>query len=391
MKITSIPLLLVVSMVGTVSAQNQNDNCLDLETSCLTTEGTSCRFIPQLKADKCGLQTVTVEATWCNNTGKHQRITTESTLKLSGGAISSINNGNQKVLPVPSGVLSRGECDEESWTFQINNCKQSFNYEVNVKTADSQCRGFFFTRQMKTLCKSGGEVTCTLPNGTRCEDYDGPSLKTISEPGCDPIACIDQSPESCKQDLNYGFTARNRVGQPLDFDLSSPQVANSKVAWKIVQPNDVNFGNLPGNSDRTWYFKKEDVNICRVIPSASLNVRGNIIDTQNNNKKDPDYQFCFNFVNQKVRKFDNGVKLPFCSDIGPVGELPNTSNSNSASASASTASARSGKGKGKGESKSKGKGKGGPTTPPTTTPPVPCPAVIPGSPSEVKPRGNDEL
>jgi hypothetical protein len=153
-----------------------------------------------------------VEATWCNNTGKHQRITTDSTLKLSGGAISSINNGNQKVLPVPSGVLSRGECDEESsWTFQINNCKQSFNYEVNVKTPNSQCHGFFFTRQMKTLCKSGGEVTCTLPNGTRCEDYDGLSLKIISELGCDPITCIDQSPESCKQNLNYGFTARNRV------------------------------------------------------------------------------------------------------------------------------------------------------------------------------------
>ena len=133
------------------------------------------------------------------------------------------------------------------------------------------------------------------------------------------------------------------------------------------------------------------MNICRVIPSASLNVRGIIIDPQNNNKKDPDYQFCFNFVNQKVRKFDNGVKLPFCSDIGPVGELPNTSNSNSASAS-SNVGARSGNGlpppvpnptpscKGKGQSKSRPTYCENDPNQPTT--PAPCPAVIPGSPSE---------
>lgn len=368
MKITSIAFLLA-SLAGSISAQNQDDKCLDLETSCVTTEGTSCRFIPQKKADKCGLQTVIVKANWCNNTGKHQRITSESALTLTGGAIASINNGAQKVLPVPTGLLTRGECDEEEWTFQINNCKQFFNYEVNVKTADSQCRGYFFTRQMKTLCKSGGDVTCTFPDGRACADYNGPPIKIIDTPGCPSITCIDQPASECKKDLTYGFTVRNRVDQPLDFDLESPQIANSKVAWKIVQPNNVNFRNLPGNDDRSWFEKKENVNTCRVIPSASLNIRGNIIDVKNNNKKDPDYQFCFNFENQKVRKFDNGTKLPFCSDIGPVGPLPSGGSSNS------------GKGKGKGKG---GKGKGGGT-------PTPCPAIIPGSPSEPKQRGNDEL
>ena len=215
-----------------------------LETSCKISEGFPCRFIKQQKPDKCDLQTVTVKANWCNNTGKHQRITTESALKLTGGAI-----GGQKVLPVPTGLLSRGECDEEEWTFQINNCKQFFNYEVNIKTANSKCRGFFFTRQMKTLCKAGAELTCTLPNGTSCANYNGPPVRTIAEPNCPVIKCIDQPEAFCKQNLNYGFTIRNREDQPLDFDLDSPQIANSKVAWKIVETNNNNFADLSGDNN----------------------------------------------------------------------------------------------------------------------------------------------
>jgi hypothetical protein len=356
MKITSITFLLA-SLVGGISAQNQDDTCLDLQTSCVTIEGTSCRFIKQQKADKCGLQTVTLKANWCNNTGKHQRITTESALKLTGGAI-----GGQKVLPVPTGLLSRGECDEEEWTFQINNCKQFFNYEVNIKTANSQCRGFFFTRQMKTLCKAGAELTCTLPNGTSCANYNGPPVRTIAEPNCPVIKCIDQPEANCKQNLNYGFTIRNREDQPLDFDLDSPQIANSKVAWKIVETNNNNFADLSGDNNRSW-SKTQTANICRVIPSASINIRGNISNAKRGyrNEKDPDYQFCFKYVDQKVRKFDNGTKLPFCSDVA-FGQPPRAS--------------AKGKGKGKG---GKGKGKGG------GEPPVPplCPVIVS--------QGNDEL
>ena len=63
-----------------------------------------------------------------------------------------------------------------------------------------------------------------------------------------------------------------------------------------------------------------------------------------------------------MRKFDDGTKLPFCSDIGPVG-LP----------SVADADADSGRRKNRSPSKkspSKGKGgKGG-------KPPTPCPAII---------------
>ncbi len=102
---------------------------------------------------------------------------------------------------------------------------------------------------MKTLCKAGAELTCTLPDGTSCADYDGPTVRTIAEPNCPVIKCIDQPEGTCKQNLNYCFTIRNREDQPLDFDLESPQVANSKVAWKIVEPNSVNFSDLSGNNN----------------------------------------------------------------------------------------------------------------------------------------------
>ena len=86
-----------------------------LETSCTTPEGLSCRFIPQKR----------LKHVVCNNTGKHQqRITAEFTPALSGRTLSSIGNGGQKELPVPMELLSRGECDEEQLTFQINNYKQ---------------------------------------------------------------------------------------------------------------------------------------------------------------------------------------------------------------------------------------------------------------------------
>ncbi len=62
------------------------------------------------------------------------------------------------------------------------------------------------------------------------------------------------------------------------------------------------------------------MNVCTTIPSASINVRGNLIDPDTN-EKDPGFKFCFDYQSQKVRKFARdleGNRLPFCSDIGEV-------------------------------------------------------------------------
>ncbi len=113
------------------------------------------------------------------------------------------------------------------------------------------CRGYYFGRQMKTICRTSGNVECTLGDGTKCVDYTGPILKTLKKDGCDDITCIDQTPESCRQDIIYDFTLQNRNDQKVKFDLTSPQIANSKVAWKIVGNNKANFADcVPGETSK---------------------------------------------------------------------------------------------------------------------------------------------
>ncbi len=122
-----------------------------------------------------------------------------------------MNNGKPVVRPVPTSTLANGECDEQTWTIPINNCKQFFNYELNVKTDVNDCRGYHFERQMKTLCRAPGEVDCTFADGTKCEVYTGPTLKTITKEGCPDITCIDQTPESCRQAV-LPMTLNCRIG-----------------------------------------------------------------------------------------------------------------------------------------------------------------------------------
>jgi len=193
-----------------------------------------------------------------------------------------------------------------------------------IKTTDKNCRGFEFKRQMKSICKTRGSVKCTLgdssgPTAIQCQDYEGPTFKIIQKEGCPDVKCVDQSAVSCRKDITYEFNLRNFNGQKVKFDLKPPQIANSKVAWQIVDNNQEHFSDLGPEGSRAWSQRKTNVNICRVIPSASINIRGNVIDPKTD-KKDENFQFCFSFENQNVRKFDqaNGKKFPFCSEVYPI-------------------------------------------------------------------------
>lgn len=270
----------------------------------------------QNKEGVCGREFINISATWCNESGRTLNVKSDSKIKIAGPAIGSMNNGNPIVHYIPVSSLGDRKCKTASWRLQINNCEAFFFYEVDIKTTEKKCGGYFFARQMKAICDVHGDITCSLADGTPCEDYDGPIIKTIEEAGCKTIKCIDgETPKSCRQSIDYKFTINNKVDQSVKFDLSPPQLANSKVAWEIVEPNDQNFLPLYRNSKVSWILRKSNVNVCRVIPSASMNVRGNIVDADK--KNDQNYQFCYDYAVQLKRKFDNGKKLPFCLDISP--------------------------------------------------------------------------
>ncbi len=52
----------------------------------------------------------------------------------------------------------------------------------------------------------------------------------------------------------------------------------------------------------TFSHVREKVNVCKVLPSATLNLRANVLDPKTN-KKDPDFRFCFIFDSWKAVKF----------------------------------------------------------------------------------------
>ncbi len=99
---------------------------------------------------------------------------------------------------------------------------------------------------MKSICRIGGEVDCTLANGLKCENYSGPLTKTFpATDKCPEVKCIQGTLDQCKQDVTYDFKLTNRFNdQTVKFDLESPQIANSKVAWRIVEPNKSRFAPL---------------------------------------------------------------------------------------------------------------------------------------------------
>ncbi len=111
---------------------------------------------------------------------------------------------------------------------------------------------------MKSNCNVEGNIECFLEDGTPCGEYNGPRLITsIEAPGCPAITCIDETRESCRQDVRYTFTLRNkdRPQRSVVFDVKHPKISNSMVAWKIVEPNKVHFEPLQAlTGDRKFRF-----------------------------------------------------------------------------------------------------------------------------------------
>ncbi len=209
------------------------------ETNCFADDGTSCRKIRQKRQDQgCGRQKVTISSKWCNFTNKNRRIYENQgpILTLTGPAATSLN-GKQNVIFSPRGLggdIDRNECQNKSWTTSIDTCKPFFNYEVNVFASDidqPQCRGYKFERQMRSMCKLNGSVSCTVldgkngGSGTPCEEVKA----------CDYFEGDDKAP-GCFHDVRYDFVYNNNNNQPVRFDLEGEKVTRALVAWKPV-PN----------------------------------------------------------------------------------------------------------------------------------------------------------
>ncbi len=160
------------------------------------------------------------------------------------------------MLPFNTTSLANGECGEETFEATIDPCKPFFNYEINLKTEEKDCRGYYFgRREIKSRCEVESDIECTLEDGTYCEEYGGPEIVVSQQKpgsGCPAIQCILDTPESCLQDVEYKFTVYNRNGRqhPILFDLKHPKIANSKVAWKLVKPNKKHFERLEGGLSR---------------------------------------------------------------------------------------------------------------------------------------------
>lgn len=374
--------LLLTSIAGTVSAA-VHVNIQECESD---TTGTKCGAIPQLTKDQCSTEGVSLKIEYCNRCGKKITVTNDSVVNLTGGAVTSLNGGNPRVLSLPTGPLDPGRCREAEFDFPISNCKPFFNVEVIVQTRPNECRGYYFDRKMKSICKTGGTVECTT-QGQSCENFKPPIITytdDVISDFCPKIECINRSRADCQKEVVYDFDLTNNNDQLVTFDLTPPEIANSKVAWKLVEPNSQNFAPISGNNKRSWTERKS-VNTCRVIPAASINVRGNVMGKKETTKKDPNYKFCFKFNSFKKKNFDkpDGSKYPHCDDVRPV-EVPCPTPPSPAGALPPS--------KGTGSpSKGKGKGKGGPPPPP---PKCFCPQVVTSSKSDIDATtadGNDEL
>ncbi len=243
MKIAYISVALFFSMAtywDKATAQETFDGeCLYTETECFADDGTSCRKIKQERLDKgCGEQQITIKAKWCNFTNKNRRIYENQgpALTITGPA-ATILNGKKHVTFSPDGLggdIDKNECQGETWTTSIDTCKPFFNYEVNVFANDidqPQCRGYNFERQMKSLCKLQGSVSCTVLDGKN---------GGVGTPCADVRACTynkgDDKASECFQDVRYDFLYTNHNNQSIRFDLEGEKVTRAMVAWKPV-PN----------------------------------------------------------------------------------------------------------------------------------------------------------
>lgn len=294
MKIVLLLIFLGASAVPTISG---NGDCLETTTSCIADDGRECRWIKQLKKfENCGRKRITIRSEWCNYTGEDRTIYEDQgpVLKLTGPAVGSLNKGNPLMLSANGlgMILRNGECDAEQWKADIDTCKPFFNYEVNIfasSTSSKQCRGYNFARQMTPICKLKANIDCTVLDGknggkgTPCEEVERCTI--VGDDFVNGISTECTCPE-CIQDVRYDFEYTNRNKQVLRLDsetVTTSRHSNAKIRGQTLQGNKKYFrDDVPAEGSNKFSITEYNVDVCNLIPAASLNLFGNVIDPKTN-------------------------------------------------------------------------------------------------------------
>lgn len=200
--------------------------------------------------ENCGRKHITVSSQWCNFTGKDRTIYEDQgpALKLTGPAATSLNNGKPIVFSAKGlgRVLHNGQCDEEQWEADIDTCQPFFNYEVNIfasNTSHEQCRGYNFSRQMKSICKLQAKIACTVLDGknggkgTPCKEVE--RCVIVGDDFVNGVSTECTCPR-CIQDVRYDFEYTNPNNQVLRLDsetVLTRRHSNAKIRWQTVLGN----------------------------------------------------------------------------------------------------------------------------------------------------------
>lgn len=205
-------------------------------------------------------------------------------MTLTGPAITSINNNKPLKFSVEESqsglglggsqsrerVLRDGTCDEASWEAVVDTCQPYFNYEVNIRATSSvyknektECRGYSFARQMKSLCQLNANIECTVLDGhgsngkgTPCDEIQsciriGDNFESGTSIECN----CDSKGRECIQDVRYDFSYSNANGQTLRLDTGNGtvmesmktwenKISNIKIGWRVVNDNGKYFKDL---------------------------------------------------------------------------------------------------------------------------------------------------
>eukprot|EP01083_Nonionella_stella_P278013 945314_1 len=326
MKTLLLLAFLGASAINTVSGSG---DCLKTTTStrCVADDGGDCRWIKQSKpAANCGRKSITISSQWCNFTGKDRTIYEDQgpALKLTGPAVASLNDG--KALTFSANglgrVLRNGKCDKEQWEADIDTCKPFFNYEVNIfaskKNKNKQCRGYNYARQMKSICKLQSNIGCMVMDGknggkgTPCEEVQRCTI--VEEDLVNGVSRRCTCPE-CIQDVRYEFEYTNPNNQLLRLDPEIVTTSNAKIRWQTVQDNRDYFReDVPAKNTQRFSITESKVDVCNIIPAASLSLVGNIIDPKTN-EIDEDIRYCTKYDVFSRIKFSPG--LSNCLDAEP--------------------------------------------------------------------------
>lgn len=308
---TAAAALILSTVFGGVSA---NGNCLQTTTRCVDNNGGDCRDIVS-GGPNCGKRRITISSQWCNNTNRDRTIFEDQgpALRLNGPAVVSHHGGPLTFSAKGLGrVLRHGECDEESWDSEIDTCGNFFNYQVNIfasNTSHEQCRGFNFARQMKTRCDLRSKINCTVLDGknggegTPCEDYN-PCMQPSGH--SDGSSCLCEKQSDCTQNVRFDFEYQN-ANNSLNF--RSTRQSEARVAWNTIANNWWQFRDeLKSWEKKEWSITQWNVNVCERVPSASLELRGDLIDSDTN-EIDENFSVCMDRVNRRNRNFP---RLHFC-------------------------------------------------------------------------------